>query len=113
MSGYLVRALIALVFAALLWAQARAAGGKPHRRRAYELAAGALLVFAASNGALAAGVEAGPLQIAIAFVGVALMIGAGVELARSMYAGEMREQRDRIAEAAKEYRERRTTNDDR
>lgn len=113
MGGYIIRALVALVFAALLWAQARAAGGKPHRRRAYELAAGALLAFAGFNGALAAGVEAGAIQIAVVLVGVALMVGAGVELARSMYAGEMREQRERIAEAAKEYRERRTMNDER
>ena len=113
MNGYLVRALVALLIAGLLWAQARAAQGKPWRRRAYALAGGALLAFAADNAAIAAGAGTGPVQLALAILGIALLIGAGISLARSMYAGEMREQRDKIAEAAEKYRERRRPNDQR
>lgn len=113
MNSYLVRALVALVIAGLLGAQARAAQGKPWRRRAYALAAGALLAFAADNAATAAGLGAGPIQIGLIILGIALLIGAGVSLARSMYAGEMRDQRDKIADAVQEYRERRATNDKR
>jgi hypothetical protein len=111
MNGYLVRTLIALLFAALMWAQARAARDRPHRRRAFELAAGALIAFAAFNGVQAAGIVIGPLQIAIAVVGLLLFAGAAVSLILSYYAGEMRDQRDRIAEAAREYRERRARDD--
>jgi hypothetical protein len=82
MNGDIVRALVALLLAVLLWAQARAAGDKPHRRRAYQLAAGALLAFAGYNATLATGVAVGPLQIVLVLAGVALMLGGGVELAR-------------------------------
>jgi hypothetical protein len=108
MNGYLVRALVALLLAALLWAQARSAAGKPHRRRAYEMAAGALVAFAAYNATLAAGIVAGAVQIAVVVLGAALLAGAAISLAQSMYAGEMREQRDKAAAAAEEYRERHT-----
>ena len=111
MDGYLVRALIALLFAALMWAQARAARDRPHRRRGFELAVGALIAFAAFNGALAADIAIGPLQIAIAVLGLLLFAGAAVSLTLSYYAGEMRDQRDRIAEAAREYHERRARDD--
>ena len=111
MGGYLVRALFALLFAALMWGQARAARDRPHRRRGFQLAVGALIAFAAFNGALAADIAIGPLQIAVAFVGLLLFAGAALSLIVSYYAGEMRDQRDRIAEAAREYRERRAKDD--
>ena len=111
MYGYLVRALIALLFAVFMWSQARAARDRPHRRRGFELAVGALIAFAAFNGALAADIAIGPLQIAIAVLGLLLFAGAAVSLTLSYYAGEMRDQRDRIAEAAREYRERRARDD--
>ncbi|HEX9438260.1 MAG TPA: hypothetical protein VF909_01210 [Roseiflexaceae bacterium] len=47
MNSNIVRALVALVLAALLWAQARGSRERPHRRRSFELSAGALLAFAA------------------------------------------------------------------
>jgi hypothetical protein len=106
MNGYLVRALVALLFAALLWSQSRAAHDRPHRRRAFALAAGALVVLAAFNGALAADATIGPLQIAVAMVAVALLIAAVVSLALSFGAGEMRDWRGRLAEQAREYEER-------
>jgi hypothetical protein len=108
MSEFIVRALVALLLAGLLWAQARAAGERVHRRRAYQLAAGALLAFAGSNAALAAGANGGQVQQTVAVVlGLALLAGAAVELARSARAGEMRQQRDEVAAAAEAFRERR------
>ncbi|HEX9439539.1 MAG TPA: hypothetical protein VF909_07655 [Roseiflexaceae bacterium] len=107
MNGYLIRVLVALALAGFLWAQARRVRDRPHRRRAFELGAAALLALAAYNGTLVAGVAAGPLQVAVAVVGVALFFGAVVSLLLSLRGGELREQRDQIAAAAREYRERR------
>jgi hypothetical protein len=107
MSSSVIRVLAALLFAVLLWAQARAAHAQPHRRRAFSLAAGALLIFAAYNAAVAAGAQGGLLQTATAIVGLALLAGAMISLVASLRAGEMADQRDRVAAAAKEYRERR------
>lgn len=107
MNSYLLRALVALLLAALLWAQTRNTAGQPHRRRAYLLAAGGLLAFTGYNASLAAGVAGGPIQIGILLIGGALLVGAVVELARSFFGGELRAQRDQFAAAAKEFRERR------
>lgn len=108
MNSDIVRALVALVLAGLLWMQVRSAASQPHRQRAYKLAAGAMVAFAGYNGVLAAGLAAGPLQLALVLVGVALIVLAGAELARSYFSGELRAQRDQINAAAREYRERRT-----
>jgi hypothetical protein len=113
MNGYLIRALVALVCAALLWAQARAAGERPHRRRAFELATGGLAAIVGYNATLAVGVDGGAIQVAVLLVGGVLLVLAAAELARSFFAGEMRDQRDRIVKAAQEYRERRAPNDKR
>ncbi len=107
MNGNIVRALVALVLAALLWAQARGARERPHRRRSFELAAGALLAFAAFNGALSAGIGAGALQIALVGVGMLLLLGAIVAFLLSFRSGEMSDAHDRIAAAAREYHARR------
>src|SRR2546421_11193296 len=113
MNSYILRALVALLFAAFLWAQARAAQGRPHRKRAFEMAAAALLALAAFNGSLAAGAAIGPLQLIVAAAGLALFVGAIVSLVLSLRHGEMREQSDKIASAAREDRERRMTDDQR
>src|SRR6266545_4923000 len=102
MNSNIVRALVALVLAALLWARER-----PHRRRSFELAAGALLAFAAFNGALSAGIGAGALQIALVGVGMLLLLGAIVAFLSSFRSGEMSDAHDRIAAAAREYHARR------
>jgi hypothetical protein len=112
MNGYLTRALVALLLAAFLFFQARATSGQPHRRRAFLLAAAALLTFAGYNGALAAGAAIGPLQVGLAIAGMALFVGAVASLVLSWSAGELRAQRDRIAAAAREYRERRSENEE-
>jgi hypothetical protein len=106
MDSSLVRVLVALLLAAFLYFQARALTDRPHRRRAFQLAAAALLALAGYNVALAAGVAPGPLQIAIAVIGAALFVGALASLLLSLSAGEARDQREQIARAAREYRER-------
>ncbi len=108
MTSSLIRVAVALLLAALLWALARRASDRPRRRRAFELATGALLALAAFNGSLAAGAKIGTLQMVVAAVGVALLIAALIALIDSFRSGEMRGQRDRVAAAAQEYRERRT-----
>ena len=111
MDSYVVRALIALLLAAFLFFQARGASGQPHRQRAFRLAAAALLTFAGYNGTLAAGAAIGPLQIGLAITGMALFVGSIASLVLSWSAGELRGQREQIAAAAREYRERRATDD--
>jgi hypothetical protein len=107
MSSYLVRALVALALAAFLWAQLRAVAGRPQRRRAVGLGTAALVAFAALNGGLALGLGYGVLQIAIGIAGTALFAGAIIALVASFRAGEAGDQREQIAAAAREYRDRR------
>ncbi len=107
MNSYLARALFALALAAFLWVQARGVRAQPKRRLAFELAAGALLAFAALNGGLSAGLDYGWLQILLGAIGSALFIGAIVALLSSLRQGEAAVERDQIAAAAREYRARR------
>jgi predicted benzoate:H+ symporter BenE len=113
MGGYGARVLVALALAAFLFFQARNVGKQPHRRRAFLLAAAALLIFSVYNGALAARVALGPLQAGLAIAGMALFIGAVASLLFSFSSGELRGERERIAAAAREYRERRGKSDER
>lgn len=108
MDSSIVRVVVALLLAALLWAQARRSSALPRRRRAFELAALAMLALAAFNGALAAGSGIGTLQLVVAAVGLILLIGAFLAFVDSFRSGETRSQRDRIAAAAQAYRESRT-----
>ena len=112
MNGYFVRVLVALLLAVFLFFQSRGVSGQPHRQRAFRLAAAALLAFAGYNGALAAGAAIGPLQIGLAIAGMALFVGAIASLVFSWSAGELRGQRERIAAAAREYRQRRSENEE-
>lgn len=109
MNGYLTRALVALLLAVFLFFQARSAVAQPQRRRAFRLGAAALLMLAAYNGALVLDATTGPLQIGLAIAGMTLFIGAIASLVRSFSSGELRGERERIAAAAREYRERRAT----
>ena len=108
MDSNIARAAVALVLAALLWVQSRRVGAFPKRQRAFQLAAGSLLALAAFNATLTLGGTFGALQIVVAAVGVLLLIGALVAFIDSFRNGEIRAQRDRVAAAAQEYRERRT-----
>ena len=107
MSSYLTRALVALLLAVFLFIQSRGAAAQPHRQRAFRLGAAALLVLAAYNGALTLDAANAPLQIGLAIAGMALFIGAIVSLVLSFSSGELRGERARIAEAAREFREQR------
>jgi drug/metabolite transporter (DMT)-like permease len=107
MDNYGVRMLVALVMAVFLVFQARGASMQPHRRRAFWLGAAALLMLAAYNGTLVLNETPGPLQTGLAIAGMALFAGAIVSLVLSFSSGELRGERDRIAIAAREFRERR------
>jgi drug/metabolite transporter (DMT)-like permease len=111
MNSYLTRALVALLLGVFLVFQARGAVAQPHRRRAFWLGAAALLMLAAYNGTLVLNATPGPLQTGLAIAGMALFIGAILSLVLSFSSGELRGERERIAAAAREYRERRTPND--
>jgi hypothetical protein len=107
MNSYLTRALVALLLAAFLFLQSRGAVAQPQRRRAFWLGAAALLMLAAYNGTLVLDATSEPLQIGLAIAGMALFVGAVVSLVQSFSSGELRGERERIATAAREYRERR------
>ncbi len=107
MNSFLVRVLFALALAAFLWVQARGVRAQPRRRLAFELAAGALLAFAALNGGLAAGLDYSWLQLGLGVIGSALFVGAIAALLSSLSRGEAAAERDQIAAAAREYRARR------
>lgn len=108
MNTYLVRALVALLLMILLWARARNIHAAPHRRRAFGFAALAFALFGLSNGIVAAGIDIGAFQIAIVGAGLSLFVGAVVSLTLALRGGELREQSERIAKAAHEYRDKRT-----
>ncbi|HJZ49991.1 MAG TPA: hypothetical protein VKE41_22605 [Roseiflexaceae bacterium] len=112
MEGYVVRALIALLLAVFLFVRARATTEQPHRRRAFILAAAALLAFVAYNGTLAAGGTVGPLQVGLAIAGMALFVGSIVSLLFSWRYGELRGEREQLAAAVREYREQHAKHDE-
>lgn len=107
MNSYLLRVLVALLLAVFLFFQSRGAAAQPHRQRAFRLGAAALLLLALYNGAMMVDPTTGPLQIGLAIAGMALFIGAIVSLVLSYGSGELRGERQRIAEAAREFREQR------
>jgi hypothetical protein len=113
MSGSFIRALAALLFAGLLWAQSRAVREQPRRKRAFELAAASLLALAALQFSLAVGLTSAPLLYAIGALALVLLFGAVIALLSAWRDGELRNQGEQIAKAAQEYRRQRSTNDER
>lgn len=107
MSTPIVRVIVTLVFAALLVLQARGLSGQPLRKRAFELAGGALLALVGFQLALAAGVTFMPLLYVMLALACVLLIAAAIWLWRSFKSGELRPQSQQIAKAAQLYRERR------
>ena len=105
MDSSVIRALIALLLALVFWIQARGVRDQPKRRRAFELLGAACLVFAALLGSAAAGIAYTLLTTALLAIAIGLMVAAISSLLAAFRAGEMRSQADRIAQAAKEYRE--------
>jgi hypothetical protein len=113
MDASIIRALIALVLAVAFWMQARGVRDQPKRKRAFELFGAACLAFAALLGSAALGIAYTLLTAALLAIAIGLMVAAVVSLLAAFRGGEMRGQAERIAEAAKEYREKRTMNDER
>ncbi|GAB4206404.1 MAG: hypothetical protein OHK0022_33500 [Roseiflexaceae bacterium] len=106
MNDMLIRALVGLVFAGVLWAQAKNAVGAPHKQRAFRLAMGAALCLAGYSAVVGLGVSVGPLQIALIVAGVALMFGALVSLMMSLSGKEMASRNEQFREMVRQERER-------
>ncbi|NOK58626.1 MAG: hypothetical protein GFH27_549279n432 [Chloroflexi bacterium AL-W] len=107
MDGYIVRIIVLLVFAGLLGLQVRAARNLPHRRRAFGMAAAALLVFAGHTLLEANGGAAGALGTALMIINFVLLGGALVSYILSARHGEMYRQYEQFAAGMKHYRKRR------
>lgn len=100
----IARIAVALLFAALLLWQSRGMTGRPSQRRAFQVAAVAMLLAAALNAA------AGADPIVQALLGgavLAALIVAAVLFARGYFAGEMRAPHRRATDMARAYREER------
>ena len=113
MDGSLIRALVALLFAGLLWVQSRSVRDQPRRKLAFELAAGALVLLAALQASLALGFAFAPLLYVTGALALLLLCGAVASLIGAWRGGELRGQSEEIAKAAQEYREKRAMNDER
>jgi hypothetical protein len=100
----ILRALVALLFAILLFWHSRTVASRPNQRRAYRLAAVAMLLVAALN---AAGTQDMTRQLVVGGAAFVALLAAAVFLVRGYFAGEMRADHRRAAEMAREYRERR------
>jgi hypothetical protein len=100
----LVRTLVALVFAGLLFWHSRNVAHRPNQRRAYRIAAVAMVLVAALN--LAAGQNL-TLQLGIGGAAFVALLVAVVFLVRGYFAGEMRADHQKALDMAREYRERR------
>lgn len=105
MNDMLIRALIGLLFAGVLWAQARNAAGAPLKQRAFRLAMAAALCLAGYSAAVGLGVGVGPIQIVLMVAGVALMIGALLSLALSLSGKEMAGRNDQFRELVRRERQ--------
>ncbi len=103
----IIRIIIGMVIAGLLWAQARRASTQPHRRRAFMLAAGAVLLLTGYNIALAAGMGIGPLAWALMAVTAALFLGALASLVLAWRSGEELQQHNKFRDAMREKTEER------
>jgi ABC-type phosphate/phosphonate transport system permease subunit len=102
----LLRALAALLFAGLLWAQARGAEGQPHRRRAFRLGMAAALCMAVYCATLGLGVAPGLLQTLVMGAGALLLLGALVSLMISLSGKEKIARDERIRQMVRVERER-------
>lgn len=102
-----IRILVALVFAAVIFRQSRVVADRPNQRRAYQLAAGAMLLVAAINAAVAVGLQNLTLQLTLGGAAFLALLAAAVLLARAYFAGEMRAANQRAHDMARAYREQR------
>ena len=107
MQAEFVRAGVALLFAVLLFWQARGAAAAPYRKRGYELAGGALLAFAGFNASLAFAPEPQLPQLFLAALGAGMFIGAVIFLIRSFSGAEGQQEGKRFNEEMRRFREER------
>jgi GAF domain-containing protein len=109
MSSELVRGLIALVLAGLLFVQGR--GALPLRRRAFTIASPGIALLGIANIALSLGLPSG-LVYAMIGLGLGLILLGLIFLVRSWQRGELREQVRRYQEQAAREREQREADQD-
>jgi uncharacterized membrane protein YraQ (UPF0718 family) len=100
----LIRGLLALALAALLYAQGR--GAPPLRRRAFTLAAPGIALLGFSTVSLNMGLPY-PLAYTLTGLGLALILAGLFFLIRSWQSGELRELVQRYQAEAAQERERR------
>lgn len=104
----LIRVAVAALFAALLFGHARRlASSRPNQRRAYQLAALAMLLVAAYNTADATGLADPVRQSAIGGAVVLALVATVVLFVRGFFAGEMQADHERAGQMARTYREQR------
>lgn len=107
MNEWVLRLIVALIFAGILAYQARATVGRPMTRRAYTLGATAFLALAALNLALATGAGFGIIQIILGALAVGLLLYAVASLLMGARAGEMRRGQESAAKMVEEFKKRR------
>jgi hypothetical protein len=103
----LLRVIIALLLLTILGQQALRSQGRPRRRWALSLAAGAFGIFALGSGLSLFGFNLTPIALPLFGLGLALMLASLVMLLRAWQAGEMRGQVEQMQQAIEEERRRR------
>ena len=101
------RVMLALGLAALLFWQSRRVASRRNQRRAYALAALALLVIAGLNASLLIGGPTGTPQLVAGALAFLLLLGTAFFLLQGYRSGEMRADVERTNQMAREFHERR------
>lgn len=104
---FIIRIGIALLIAAVLFMQSRGLQAQPHRKRAFQLGAAALLAFVGFNVLLGLGATLGFFEGFLALAGIGLFAGAALSLVLSLRSGERSQDRAKIEQAAREFRQER------
>lgn len=97
-----IRITVGLLFAGLLFWQARRVHGQPHRRRTFGLAALAMLALTGYNLLFALGAATGWLPSAMLGVAGVLLVASLASLGLAWRAGELREQREKFRAVVRE-----------
>ncbi|NTV63556.1 MAG: hypothetical protein HGA65_08480 [Oscillochloris sp.] len=105
MSTLFVRMIAAAVIAVIFLAQARKAPARSMRQIGFGLGAAAFLMFAISNGLVAAGVIGQVIQV-VSIVGIVLIGVSLLLMVRSYMRGEMGDKLERAREMIAEERAR-------
>lgn len=111
MSGSLIRAIILTVVVGLFIYQARQAGARSRKQRAFGLAAVAVGLFALLNIFDVLGANVAPLALPFRTLGVLLMLVSAIFLVQGWRKGEMDEQVAQVRKAMDNERTRHKQND--